>query len=112
MMEKVHLVNDSRCNVYVTIKNNTHNILCHKHYYYFGHCLIWVSQTHGFCFFCSCLLILNINSTQGESCLKDITEGDDFIGLCDQRSSCKYVSDFGRLWSYGHLKLRIKDKDS
>jgi len=48
-------------------------------------------------------LILNINSIQGDSCLTDITDGDDFIGLCDQRSSCEYVSDFGRLWSYGHL---------
>jgi len=72
-----------------TLNIMEHNILCYKHYHYFGHCLIWVSQTQCFCFFYSCLLILYINSIQSDSCLMDITE-DDFIGLCDQRSSCKY----------------------
>jgi len=33
----------------------------------------------------------------------DITAGGDFLGLCDQKSSYKHVSDFGRLRSYGHL---------
>jgi len=33
----------------------------------------------------------------------DITEGGDFRGLCDQKISYKHVSDFGRLWSYGHF---------
>ena len=89
-----------------------HNILCYKHDSYFGHCLIWVCQSQCFCFFYYCLLILDINSTQGDSCLMNITAGDDFKGLCDQKSSRKYVSDFGQLWSYGHLKLRIKGKDS
>ena len=32
----------------------------------------------------------------------DTTAGDDFLGLCDQKSSCKHVSDFERLRSYGH----------
>jgi hypothetical protein len=33
----------------------------------------------------------------------DITAGGDFLGLCDQKSSYKHVSDFGRLRSYGHF---------
>ena len=40
---------------------------------------------------------------QGVSRLEDITAGGDFLGLCDQKSSCKHVSDFGRLRSYGHF---------
>jgi len=38
----------------------------------------------------------------------DITAADDFLGLCDQEDSYKYVSDFGRLRSYGRLKLRVQ----
>ena len=33
----------------------------------------------------------------------DITAGGDFLGLCDQKCSHKHVSDFGRLWNYGHF---------
>ena len=33
----------------------------------------------------------------------DITAEGDFLGLCDQKSSHKHVSDFGRLRSYGHF---------
>ena len=44
--------------------------------------------------------------TQGVSRLVDIT-----AGLCDQKSSYKHVCDFGRLWSYDGLKLRIEGKD-
>ena len=33
------------------------------------------------------------------------------LGLCDQKSSYKHVSDFGRLWSYDRLKLRIEGND-
>jgi len=40
---------------------------------------------------------------QGVSRLEDITAGGDFLGVCDQKSSYKYVSDFGRLRSYGHF---------
>ena len=29
--------------------------------------------------------------------LENITAGGDFLGLCDQKSSYKHVSDFGRL---------------
>ena len=39
----------------------------------------------------------------------DITAGGDFLGICDQKSSYKHVSDFGRLRSYDRLKLRIED---
>jgi len=48
---------------------------------------------------------------QGVSRLVDITAGGDLLGLCDQKSSYKNVSDFGRLRSYDRLKLRIKGKD-
>ena len=41
----------------------------------------------------------------------DITAGGDFLGLCDQKSSYKHVSDFGRLRNYDRLKLRIEGND-
>ena len=47
---------------------------------------------------------------QGDSRLWDITSGGDFLGLCDQKSSYKHVSDFGLLRSYDRLKLRIEGK--
>jgi hypothetical protein len=47
----------------------------------------------------------------GGSRLVDITSGGDFLGLCDQKSSYKHVSDFGRLRSYDRLKLRIEGND-
>ena len=48
---------------------------------------------------------------QGVSRLEDITAGGDFLGLCDQKSSHKHVSDFGRLRSYDRLKLRGEGND-
>ena len=48
---------------------------------------------------------------QGVSRLVDITAGGDFPGLCDQKSSYKHVSDFGRLRSYDRLELRIEGND-
>jgi len=44
---------------------------------------------------------------QGVSQLVDITAGGDFLSLCDQKSSYKHVSDFGRLRSYGHFLIPI-----
>ena len=44
---------------------------------------------------------------QGVSRLVDITAGGDFLGLCDQKSSYKYVSDFGWLQSYGHFLIPV-----
>jgi len=44
---------------------------------------------------------------QGVSPLVDITAGGDFLGLCDQKRLHKHVSDFGRLWSYGHFSIRM-----
>jgi hypothetical protein len=41
----------------------------------------------------------------------DITAGGDSLGLCDQKSSYKHVSDFGRLQSCDRLKLRIEGND-
>jgi len=49
-------------------------------------------------------LYINI---QGVSRLVDITAWGDFLGLCDQESSYKYVSDFGRLRSYGHFLIPV-----
>ena len=51
------------------------------------------------------------NIIQGVSRLVDITVGGDFLGFCDQKSSYKHVSDFGRLRTYDRLKLRIEDND-
>ena len=48
---------------------------------------------------------------QGVSRLSGITAGGDFLGLCDQKSLNKHVSDFGRLRSYDRLKLRIEGND-
>ena len=39
------------------------------------------------------------------------TAGGDFLGLCDQKSSYKHVSDSGRLRGYDRLKLRIEGND-
>jgi hypothetical protein len=44
---------------------------------------------------------------QGVSRLVDITAGGDFLGLCDQNISYKHVSDFGRLWNYGHFLIPV-----
>ena len=45
---------------------------------------------------------------QGVSQLQGITVGGDFLGLCNEKSSYKHVSDFGQLRSYDRLKLRIE----
>ena len=60
---------------------------------------------------CVCVYIYIYIYTQGVSTLVDITAGGDFLGLCDQKSSYKHVSDFGRLRSYGRLKLGIVGND-
>ena len=44
---------------------------------------------------------------QGVSRLQGITAGGDFLGFCDQKSSYKHVSDFGRLWSYGRFLISV-----
>ena len=44
---------------------------------------------------------------QGVWRLVDITAGGDFLYLCDQKSSYKHVSDFGRLRSYGHFLIPV-----
>jgi len=53
------------------------------------------------------LCVIENIDMQGVSRLVDITAGDDFLGLCDQKSSYKHVSDFGRLRSYGHFLIPI-----
>jgi hypothetical protein len=47
---------------------------------------------------------------QGVSRLEDITAGGDLLGLCDQKSSYKHVSDFGRLRRYGHFNSRTRPR--
>jgi hypothetical protein len=47
------------------------------------------------------------NIIQGVSRLVDITAGGDFLGLRDQKSSYKHVSNFGRLLSYGHFLIPV-----
>jgi hypothetical protein len=44
---------------------------------------------------------------QGVSRLYVITAGGDFLSLCDEKSSYKHVSDFGRLMSYGHFLIPV-----
>jgi len=44
---------------------------------------------------------------QGASRLVYITPGGDFLGICDQKSSYKHVSDFGRIRSYGHFLIPV-----
>ena len=44
---------------------------------------------------------------QGVSRLEDITAAGDFLGLSDQKSSYKHVSDFGRLRGYGHFLIPV-----
>ena len=44
---------------------------------------------------------------QGVSRIVDITTGGDFVGLYDQKSSHKHVSDFGRLRRYGHFLIPV-----
>ena len=48
---------------------------------------------------------------QGVLRLVHITAGGDSLGICDQKSSYKHVSDFGRLRSYDRLKRRIEGND-
>jgi len=52
-----------------------------------------------------------VQEIQGVSRLLGITAGGDFLGLCDEKSSYKHVSDFGKLRSYDRLKLRIEGND-
>jgi hypothetical protein len=58
-------------------------------------------------------IFMNIpeQNIQGVSRLVDITAGGDFLGLCDQKTSYKHVSDFGRLRGYDRLKLRNEGSD-
>ena len=53
----------------------------------------------------------HVRDIQGDSRLVDITAGGDLLGLSDQKSSYKHVSDFGRLQSYDRLKLGIGGND-
>ena len=50
---------------------------------------------------------VDTRNIQGVSRLVDITAGGDFLDLCDQKSSHKHVSDFGRLRSYGHFLISV-----
>jgi len=44
---------------------------------------------------------------QGVSRLQGITAGGDFLGLYDEKSSYKHVSDFGRLRSYDRFLIPV-----
>ena len=44
---------------------------------------------------------------QGVSRLEDITVAGDFLGLSDQKSSYKHVSDFGPYGGYGHFLIPV-----
>jgi len=51
-----------------------------------------------------CTLVLHVY-------IQGVSAGDDFLGLCDRKSSYKHVSNFGRLRSYDRFKLRIEGND-
>ena len=57
----------------------------------------WSPNNNALLGMCLCVCI------QGVSWLEDIAAGGYFLGLCDQKSSYKHVSDFGPLRSYGHF---------
>ena len=63
------------------------------------------------CVYIYIYIYIYIYNIQGDSRLVDITAGGDFLCLCDQKSSYKHVSDFGRLRSYDRLKLGIEGND-
>ena len=67
--------------------------------------------SRGVCISVSNAGFCDLIAIQGVSRLVDITAGGDFLDLCDQKSSYKHVSDFGRLRSYDRLKLRIEGND-
>jgi hypothetical protein len=50
-----------------------------------------------------------VASVWGATWVTEVTVGNDFRGLCGQKSLQKYLSDFEWLHSYDLLKLRIKD---
>jgi len=58
---------------------------------------------------CVCICVCVYIYIQGVSRLLGITAGGDFLGLCDQKSSYKHVSDFGRLWSYDRFLIHVHD---
>ena len=66
------------------------------------HGMIDISVLQGFVFVC---MYTGCFTTLGHNCRSD------FLGLCDEKSSHKHVSDFGRLRSYDRLKLRIEGND-
>jgi hypothetical protein len=63
--------------------------------------LVSTTWKNGTCYTAHCWI------THGVSRLVDITAGGDFLGLCDQKTSYKHVSDFGRLRSYGHFLIPV-----
>jgi hypothetical protein len=50
---------------------------------------------------------LQIPHIQGVSRLYVITAGGDFVGLDEEKSSYKHVSDFGRLRSYDRFLIPV-----
>ena len=56
---------------------------------------------------CVCIRVYIYIYTQSVSHLEDITAAGDFLGLNDQKSSYKHMSDFGQLRSYGHFLIPV-----
>jgi len=75
------------------------------HYFYGKRGLPFFPPTH------SGVIMIQDNSIyiyiQDVSRLVDVTAGGDFLGLCDQKTSYKHMSDFGRLRSYGHFLIPV-----
>ena len=91
-----------------TVRNRVHAFCARTHTH--THTRIYIHTyiyTHIYTHIHTHIYIYTHTYIQGVSQLVDITAGGDFLGLCDQKSSYKHVSDFGRLRSYGHFSIPI-----
>jgi hypothetical protein len=80
-----------------TLLKNTQNSVALVHH----SCVTQVQNHKFFIFWCWHTPINCAAHIQSVSRLVNVTAAGDFLGLCDQKSSCNHVSDFGRLRSYG-----------
>ena len=71
-----------------------------------NHTSIWQKLAPALYMYCHTSLI-HVMYIQGVSRVADITAGVDFLGLCDQKSSYKHVSDFEWLRDYGHFLIPV-----
>ena len=101
-------------------KSSLLNVLCKQQiqetsFVFISICVLMVPFPVLYCGPLKLLLAKGFNSSysnlvtyiQGVSRLQGITAGGDFLGLCDEKSSQKHVSDFGWLWSYERFLIPV-----